>query len=50
MLHHADKSSHSECPCRNGGLCAPTGKYCQCLHGFTGVLCEMPLGKWIIDE
>lgn len=41
-----DSSSSNVCssnPCRNGGLCAVnvTQFACQCLHGFSGRLCEI---------
>ena len=49
---HSDKSLQNDCPCRNGGLCATgitANKLCQCLHGFSGPLCETPACKCSVD-
>lgn len=46
--NQGEKSFQTECRCRNGGKCysnANNEKICQCVHGFTGSLCEISICK-----
>ncbi|CAF1610141.1 unnamed protein product, partial [Adineta ricciae] len=45
-----EKSFQTECRCRNGGKCYSNSnneKICQCVHGFTGSFCEIPISTRI---